>query len=120
MYCPECKAEYVDGVTECADCHVPLVWALPEEIKEQGEPVEWARLVTSINQGDLALIKSILESENIPYWVQGEHRGMVPHGLGFGAIVHVDKSRIEDAIALIKDLNLNHLGFSIRKSDELD
>ena len=120
MFCPKCKAEYVDGITECADCHVPLVWTLPQEIVEQGELVEWAPLVTCINQGDLALIKSVLESESILYWVQGEHRGMIPHGLGLGAVVHVDKDRIEDAKAVIKDLDLNNFGFSIRTGDELD
>lgn len=30
MWCPKCKNEYVSGVTECADCHVPLVDTLPE------------------------------------------------------------------------------------------
>ena len=30
-YCPKCKTEYREGVSECADCHVPLVESLPEE-----------------------------------------------------------------------------------------
>ncbi|MBN1464124.1 DUF2007 domain-containing protein [candidate division KSB1 bacterium] len=123
MFCPECKAEYIDGIIECADCHVPLVWTLPQESQETaepGEPVEWAPLVSCSNQGDLALIKSLLESESILYWVQGEHRGMMPHGLGLGAIVHVDKDRLDDAKAVIKDVDLNILGFSIRSSDEID
>lgn len=29
-YCPNCKAEFVDGVTLCSDCHVPLVDTLEE------------------------------------------------------------------------------------------
>ena len=31
MYCPQCKAEYRPGFTQCADCDVDLVWELPQE-----------------------------------------------------------------------------------------
>lgn len=31
MYCPECKAEYRDGIATCTDCGVELVAALPEQ-----------------------------------------------------------------------------------------
>jgi len=123
MFCPECKAEYIDGITQCADCHVPLVWELPkdEEPDEQfGEYIEWTPLIATINQADMALIKSILESENIAYWIQGEHRGMIPHGLGLGALFHVDKSRYDDAKTLVDQLDLNNLGFSIRTSDDME
>ena len=29
-WCPKCKAEYREGFTECAACHVPLVDTLPD------------------------------------------------------------------------------------------
>lgn len=31
MWCPNCKNEYVAGITRCADCGVPLVEKLPTE-----------------------------------------------------------------------------------------
>src|SRR6516165_1705848 len=31
MFCPQCKAEYRPGFTQCADCDVDLVWELPQE-----------------------------------------------------------------------------------------
>lgn len=120
MFCPDCKAEYIEGITKCADCKVSLVWALPVKPEEKGEPIEWSPLVSSMNQADIALIKSILESENIPFWIQGELRGMVPHGLGLGPIVHVDVARLDDAKNLIKNLELNNLGFSTRKTGDID
>jgi len=34
-YCPDCKAEYIEGIVECPDCRVALVEQLPiEEHKE--------------------------------------------------------------------------------------
>jgi hypothetical protein len=48
MICPNCKCEYIRGVTECADCGVPLVDALePADPNPQGD----VRLV-SVWQGN--------------------------------------------------------------------
>jgi hypothetical protein len=41
MYCPVCKAEYREGFTECADCHVMLVLRLPEEGAPSAYAVLW-------------------------------------------------------------------------------
>jgi hypothetical protein len=44
MICPRCKAEYRDGFTSCADCHVDLVWELPKraiEMRQTGELGEY-------------------------------------------------------------------------------
>lgn len=36
-WCPKCKSEYVEGMTQCADCKVALVDELVEDTKEEME-----------------------------------------------------------------------------------
>lgn len=37
MFCPQCKAEYRQGFTRCADCDVDLVYALPTTPSDSAE-----------------------------------------------------------------------------------
>ena len=37
MYCPQCKAEYRQGFTRCADCDMDLVDTLPQEHENAGQ-----------------------------------------------------------------------------------
>jgi hypothetical protein len=120
MYCPQCKSEFVEGITQCSDCQVALVWSLRDEKEQDGERVEWAPLVLTVNQSDLAVIKSILESENILYFVQGENFGIMQQGSRSGAVVLVDKNQLQDAQACLRDLELNNFAFSTRASDDLE
>lgn len=90
-YCPECEAEYREGIVECMDCHVPLrPGAAPiemdEDQEETGEERE-AQLVrirvfsgpTSLMQADLA--KNLLETENIPCVLPGQIMGEILPGV---------------------------------------
>jgi len=68
MYCPECGYEYVEGIKECADCRVPLVEEQPRQIRRR--PKEFQEVLSTYNQADIALIKSILDDEKVEYvWV---------------------------------------------------
>ena len=114
MFCPECKAEYVDGIVECADCHVPLVASLPEKAENEtqtGEPVEWVPLLTTTYEADIAFLKSVLDSEGIAFWVDGEHRGIIRRG-NMGSVFYVDAARLQDAQNLVRDLDLNIFSWS--------
>jgi len=70
MFCPECEAEYVEGVHGCPDCRVPLVPELPPP--PQLEYVEYVTVLKTGNPIVLAMVKSILTSAEIRHYVKGE------------------------------------------------
>ena len=74
-YCPKCKAEYREGITECADCHVPLVDSLPEEAKlesgeiENSDLPEIVEIYRSLDERDIEQKTYHLERNGIKYSV---------------------------------------------------
>ena len=112
MYCPQCEAEYREGIVECPDCEAALVEALP--------PVEHPdlSLLPIFETADVALlpvIKSLLTSAGITFMVQGDEAlgilpvgrfggGLVSTGQGLAATIHVDKERAEEAAELLAPL----------------
>ncbi len=80
MFCPKCKAEYRDEFTECADCSISLVHELSTESeqKDNNAYVDLRELLTTNDQGEIALFKSILENEGIPFVAQGDHSITIP------------------------------------------
>jgi hypothetical protein len=72
MYCPQCRAEYRDGFTECSDCHVPLSAGTPPP-EPAGHPALGLVVVLETNDGiQLALAKGLLEGAGIPFFVLGQ------------------------------------------------
>ena len=70
MFCPQCKAEYREGFTTCADCNVPLVVSLATTESNQPSSAPTGPLVPLWEGEDLALHSSLLEkldSEKIAY-----------------------------------------------------
>jgi hypothetical protein len=72
MFCPQCKSEYEKGFYKCADCGVDLVGALPSESADDFNGEEFVEVFSTYQQGDIAFIKSVLDSEGITYFFQGE------------------------------------------------
>lgn len=86
MYCPRCRAEYVDGVTECADCGVALQVDPVPPPDLSGE----LNLVPVLETGDAirtALVKSMLEGAQIPYIARNDQ---LQDLFGFGRLVPVN------------------------------
>lgn len=75
MFCPKCGAKYVEGITTCDDCKVPLVESLgsKQEPKDEREYVELVTVFMPQDQGELMLAKSLLEDAGIRYLAKGEN-----------------------------------------------
>jgi hypothetical protein len=112
MWCPFCGAEYVPGIRECPDCRTGLVDAPPPP----PVPVEFEEILETFNQGDIALIKSILDDAAIEYFFQGEIFNLVDP-LIQPARLRVRKDQAGEVRQLLKDLNVSFLGVSVRDEE---
>ena len=109
MFCPECKSEYVDGVTKCPDCSIALIDEIsPEEDRDpQEEPgIRYIPLVRTYSPKDVAFIHSILSGTEIRYYIRGEGLTHL-RPLADASILMVDEKAVDDARELLKDLPLS-------------
>jgi len=115
VFCPKCRDEFIEGITECPDCKVPLVNELSVEEGPTYEPI-YVDLVTVLESGDPGVImvaKSLLENAGIRYYAKGETAqnlfGVGTFGTGFNPLtgpaqIQVSKADLEEALELLKDL----------------
>ena len=82
MFCPKCRYEYEFGVNRCPDCDVDLVSQLPPEPQpEYDEPVA---VFESGDTSVLLVAQSMLENEDIQFWLRGEGPSHLFAGGGMG------------------------------------
>lgn len=70
MFCPQCGAEYQEGIRECADCGVKLVAEPP--VVNDPEWVDFVTVLTTRDHAELAVAKSLLEGEGIPFFARND------------------------------------------------
>lgn len=111
MFCPNCGAEYIEGIAVCSTCNVALVNEPPSEI----EP-EYIKFVTVYETGDpssIAFAKSLFESEGVKCYVKGEGLQDLFAGGRFGtgfnpvigpAAIQVDEKDVEKARDLLSQV----------------
>ena len=111
MYCPDCRAEYREGVETCPDCEVHLVVELPPE----GPDEDLVAIFETADVSLLPVVKSLLDSAEIPFVVQGDEAlsvlpvgrwgaGISQSGRGLAATIRVDKARAQEAEELLRPL----------------
>jgi len=107
MICPKCKGQYIDGITNCMDCNIKLVKETHENYNNFDEPqyVELVTVATTNNYFVVPLIKSILDSEEIHYFLKGEQYLNIP-SLMATIEIQVPPKDVEATLELIKDLDL--------------
>lgn len=83
MFYPQCRSEYVMGVTYCPDCDMDLVENLPsghDKVINKGNitpglrNVNWVIIYKPASTQEVALIKMILEREGISFLIDGEYQ----------------------------------------------
>ena len=67
MFCPNCRCEYIRGVTECADCGVPLVDALESQTEGLFGKARIVPLWRGNDSAEREKIKQALEDAEIPF-----------------------------------------------------
>lgn len=118
MICPQCRAEYRDEITQCADCHIPLVDASAlENHADTAENIEYRPVIATSNFGDIALIKSLLDAEGIPYFAEGENFNLVsPWIQPVRFLVRADNA--EKARDVLNGFDVHAIGPSTNVEDE--
>ncbi len=104
MICPNCKCEYVRGVTECGDCGVPLVEKL--EAPRAGSPGD-AQIVLAWQGNDPSeyeRVKEALENAGIQYMDRDSNTFQIFLPLGSKLEIWVANSDRERAKKIIGDL----------------
>jgi len=111
--CPQCGAEYRQGVAECADCEVPLVREPPAEA-EHPEP-DLVELTEISEPALLPVVVGLLRSAGIEPVVEGDEimglwpvgqpvAGWTSQGRGLSAVLRVAADRVEEARALLAEV----------------
>lgn len=67
MFCPNCKCEYIRGVTQCADCGVALVEGLESPETNPSEDVRIVSIWRGNDPAEYERVKKALENAGIPY-----------------------------------------------------
>lgn len=104
-WCPECKTEYREGFSVCADCGCALTWHRPREDTPEGpgENGAWEHLVFLYNEMEADIVTGLLETEGIP--VIKTYKGMgVLHKVYTGKATVVDLFVPAERLAQAKEL----------------
>jgi hypothetical protein len=109
MFCPKCEAEYIEGITECADCHVPLVEKLPgEDMPDAGKTLTYEDLLpimTFLDREEAIIAKGFLTSNGVDAILSSDETIRARRGVssptGLRLLIHKeDKQKAEDIFKL--------------------
>ncbi len=116
--CPSCgtdlftsKEEKKEGKIHCPECEtmIDFNYDPPKTFNKEN----YVEFLSSLNQGDIALIKSIFKDGGIDYYTAGENfLSLDP--LIVPAVFYVNEKQVSEAKNLLKDFKLNIFGLSTK------
>jgi hypothetical protein len=112
MFCPKCRTEYREGFSVCSDCNSALVDELPPEKKTVF--VEYEELLSTFNAADVAIIKSLLDAENITYYFSPENF-MLVGPLVVPVKLMIKKSELQKAKRILAGVKIAMIGIDVPK-----
>jgi hypothetical protein len=100
-FCPNCEAEYKEGITVCPDCNLELVAELTPENKvhdtSEGEPVALQSFKTS---AEAEMVRDLLDRNNVRSFVQGGDFAVIPSSFSQEVVVMVDERDLSRAVEI--------------------
>jgi len=102
--CPNCKYEYVEGVTMCPDCNTLLVDEVDLPTLDELSEDDWVLVYTSGSEVEVEMMKGLLESAGLEVSVlsQKDHNFPAPGDLSIVKLM-VRKSDVQSALNYIQD-----------------
>ena len=107
MFCPKCKSEFENGLTQCGDCGVSLVESLPK-LSE----VKWEVVKQYSGYIPAEMAKGALEGNSIPAFIKGDFISTA-YGVrtwdvaGGKAVLFVPKEDLEKAKTIIDEMTVD-------------
>ena len=86
----------------------------PEDVPEY---VDYVELLSTFNPSDIAIVKSVLDSTDIPYVWEGDYF-TTAEPLVAPARLMVQTERAQEAAEFLKDLSLSYSGIDMRQSTQ--
>lgn len=100
-FCPNCEAEYKEGINVCPDCSLELVEELTPQNKihdtSDGEPVPLQSFKTS---AEAEMVRELLDQNGIRSFVEGGDFAVIPSSFSQEVVVMVDERDLDRAVEI--------------------
>jgi hypothetical protein len=104
MICPNCKCEYIRGVTQCADCGVALVDTLDPSAPDPQDGLEVVSVWEGNDPSESAAVRDALEKAGIPVMDQGPSGYFIFPSMRPKTEICVSSRNVEQAKKVLLDL----------------
>ena len=100
-FCPNCEAEYREGINICPDCSLELVAELTPQNKihdtGEGEPVPLQSFKTG---AEAEMVRELLDQNGIRSFVEGGDFAVIPSSFSQEVVVMVDERDLDRAVEI--------------------